>query len=101
MGFKKDRKGEVVITKLDEITLEKIALQTGGKYWKSTTGEDELEKIYNEITKMEKKELGSLQFSQFEDRFQYILIWAILLLVFEILISERKGIKREWLGRFM
>jgi Ca-activated chloride channel homolog len=100
-GFKKDRQGEVVITKLDEITLEKIALQTGGKYWKSSTGEDELEKIYEEISKMEKKELGSLQFSQFEDRFQYVLICAIFFLVFEIFISERKGIKHEWFGRFM
>lgn len=100
-GFKKDRKGEVVVTKLDEITLEKIALQTNGKYYRATAGEGELDKIYDEVSNMEKKELGSLQYSQFEDRFQYVLIFAIIFLVVEMIVSDRRVIKREWRGRFM
>jgi len=100
-GFKKDREGEVVITKLDELTLEKIALQTGGKYFRATSGEEELDKIYDEIFAMEKKELGSLQYSQFEHRFQYLLFPAILLFIIEILTPERKVVKRSWRGRFM
>ncbi|MBN1479746.1 VWA domain-containing protein [candidate division KSB1 bacterium] len=100
-GFKKDQQGEVVITKLDEFTLEKIALQTGGKYFRATSGEDELDKIYSEISQMEKKELGSLQFSQFEDRFQYFVAFAMLLLLFEFILPERIKVKREWRGRFM
>lgn len=100
-GFKKDRKGGVVVTKLDEITLEKIALQTGGKYYRATTGEAELDKIYDEISRMEKKQLASLQYSQFEDRFQYVLIFAILFLVIEMLLPERRVVKREWRGRFV
>lgn len=101
VGFKKDRQGEVVTSKLDEITLEKIALQTNGKYYRATGGEDELKKIYADISKMEKKELASVKFSQYEDRFQYILVFAIILLVAEIFIPERKKIKREWRGRFI
>ena len=100
-GFKKDKKGQVVITKLDEVTLEKIALQTGGKYYRATSGQEELDRIYEDVAKMEKKELGSMQFSQFEDRFQYIIIFAIILLIVEFLISEKKSVKREWRGRFM
>ena len=99
-SFKKDKKGEVVITKLDELSLEKIALQTGGKYYRASSGEEELEKIYDEIMKMEKKELGSLQFSQFEDRFQYLVVFALLLLALEIFLPERKAVRREWRGRF-
>jgi len=99
--FKKDRKGEVVITKLDEVTLEKIALKTGGKYFRATSGEDELDKIYDNIAGMQKKELGSMQFSQFEDRFQYLLAFSLILLVLEIFIPERKSVKHEWRGRFM
>ncbi len=101
MGFKKDKKGQVIISKLDEVTLEKVALQTGGKYFRSTSGEDELDKIYNEIDKMEKKELGSLKFSQFEDRFQYFIAMAVLFLVWEFVLPERRKIKQEWRGRFM
>ncbi len=100
-NFKKDKAGQVVITKLDERTLEKIALQTGGKYFRSTSGEEELEKIYDLIFKMDKKKLGSLQYSQFEDRFQYLLIFAILFLVIELFINDRKKIKRKWRGRFI
>ncbi len=100
-GFKKDKSGQVIITKLDEVTLEKIALQTGGKYYRATGGEDELQKIYDDINKMDKKELGSMQFSQFEDRFQYLLVFVILLLVWELLLSERRKVKQEWRGRFM
>jgi Ca-activated chloride channel family protein len=101
VGFKKDKKGEVVITKLDEVSLEKIALQTNGKYYRSSSGEEELGKIYDEISKMERKELGSMQYSQFEDRFQYLLIFAIILLTLEIIMPERKTVKKEWRGRFM
>ncbi len=100
-GFKKDRSGQVVISKLDEFTLEKIALQTGGKYYRASSGEDELDNIYDEIANMEKKELGSLQFSQFEDRFQYLVLLAFLLLMIEFLLPERVKVKQEWRGRFM
>lgn len=100
-GFKKDRQGQVVISKLDEMTLEKIALQTGGKYFRATGGESELDRIYDDISKMEKKELGSLKYSQFEDRFQYLVIIALILLSIEFGLPERVRVKREWRGRFM
>ncbi|MBN2012390.1 VWA domain-containing protein [candidate division KSB1 bacterium] len=99
-GFKKDKQGQVVTSKLDEITLEKIALQTNGKYYRASGSEAELTKIYNEISKMEKKELASVKFSQYEDRFQYVIVFAILLLVIEVLLPERKKVKHEWRGRF-
>lgn len=100
IGFKKDTKNQVVTSKLDELTLEKIALQTGGKYYRATGSESELKKIYDEIAKMEKKELASLKFSQYEDRFQYLLIFSIILLIAEVFISERRNVKEEWRGRF-
>lgn len=99
-GFKKDRQGETITSKLDEITLEKIALQTNGKYHRASAGEVELDDIYKEITKMEKKELGSMRFSQFEDRFQYPLGLAIFVLILEVLYPERKRVRQVWRGRF-
>ncbi len=100
-GYKKDRNGKVVMTKLDELTLEKIALETGGKYYRATPGEVELSKIYDEIFKMEKKKLRSKQYAQFEDRFQILLGFSIFLLILEYLIPERRRIKKEWKGRFV
>ncbi len=100
IGFKKDRTGKVVTSKLDELTLEKIALQTGGKYYRATGGEQELDRIYDEIMKMEKKELGSVQYTQFEDRFQYFVAIGLILLILELLIPERRKVQQEWRGRF-
>jgi Ca-activated chloride channel homolog len=99
-GFKKNRSGEVVMTKLDEVSLEKIALETGGKYYRATPGEVELERIYDDILKMEKKSLASRQFTQFEERFQIPLAFAIILLALEAALPERRRVKKEWRGRF-
>jgi len=99
-GFKKDRQGNVILTKLDQLTLEKIAFSSGGKFYLSVTGDTKLADIYKEISKMEKKELASMKFDQFEDRFQYLLIVAILLLVTELIVSERVRKRKEWYGRF-
>lgn len=100
IGFKKDRQGEVVMTKLDEITLEKIALETGGKYYRGSAGEVELERIYEEISAMEKKALASQQFAQFEDRHQVLIVLALLFVLIELLLPERRRLKGEWRGRF-
>jgi Ca-activated chloride channel family protein len=101
IGFKKDRQGSVVTTKLDIYTLQKIAFETGGKYYLASSSESELDEIYDEITSLEKKELVSKQFSQYEDRFQIFLAIGFLLLVAEILIPERRKVKAEWQGRFV
>jgi Ca-activated chloride channel family protein len=95
-GFKKDRQGNVVTTKLDVTTLQTIAFNTGGEYYISTAGETELRKIYEKINEMEKKELTSKQFSQYEDRFQIFIILALLVLIIETFLPIRlRKIKQE------
>jgi len=89
-GYKKDKSGEVVMTKLDEEMLQKIALITDGKYYHATASEFELDKIYGEIDRMDKKELSSRLFTQYEDRFQYFLGVAFILLCIELIIGDRK-----------
>lgn len=94
IGYKKDRSGQIVTTRLDVETLQKIAFETGGKFYISTTGNAELEKIYAEISAMEKKQLSSREFTQFEDRFQIFLAAALLLFMGEALMSERRSAKK-------
>ncbi len=93
IGFKEDRNGNKVMTKLDEETLKKIALNTDGKYYNATSGQLELQKIYAEIEQMEEKELRSMMFTQYEDRYQYILIIAFLLLIAEFMLTDRRVVK--------
>jgi len=92
VGFKKDNNGEVIVSKLDEATLQQISLTTGGKYYHATAGEIELDRIFEEIAQMEKKELEGTLVTRFDDRFQWPLILAIFLIVGEFFISEKKKI---------
>jgi Ca-activated chloride channel family protein len=98
--YKKDRRGNVVTTSLDEVLLQKIALATNGKYYHAEPGRFELEEVLKEINKMEKREMEGERFTQFEERFQIPLGIALVLLVAEMLISDRRRKKRAWSGRF-
>ncbi len=89
-GYKKDKAGEVVMTKLGEETLQKMALITDGKYYRVTAGESELDKIYDEINRMDKKELSGRLLTQYEDRYQYFLGIVLILLCLEFIIGDRK-----------
>ncbi|MFQ5449056.1 MAG: VWA domain-containing protein [Nitrospinaceae bacterium] len=91
-GFKKDANGEVVLTKLDESTLEKIALTTGGAYVRSITGDLDLKTIYldNIKPKIEKKELKTVRRKLWHERFQWMIFLGLMCLVIESLIDERK-----------
>lgn len=90
VGFKKDSQGEVIVSKLDEATLQRISLETGGKYYHATAGELELDRIFEEISQMEKKELEGTLRTVYDDRYQWPLLLAIILIVGEFFISERK-----------
>jgi Ca-activated chloride channel family protein len=97
--YRKDPDGKVVVSSLDERSLAEIATSTGGRYFRATTSESEIEDLYNDILGLEKKELESRLFQNYEDRFQYPLLLAILFLVMECLISEKHGREVTWLGR--
>jgi Ca-activated chloride channel family protein len=88
--FRKDRQGNVVVTKLDETALQNIASQTGGVYQRCSAGEDELKEIFAAISGLEKGELGMKRFTQYEHRYQPFLFLALLLVALEFLLSDRK-----------
>ena len=97
--YKKDKDGNLVMTKLDPVTLEKIAIEGHGKYFHAGTDLD-LSRIMTEIEHMEKRELGSSQLNIFEERYQIFLFIALLLLVVEFFIPERAWRTAAWKGRF-
>jgi Ca-activated chloride channel family protein len=89
-GFKKDHSGKPVITKLDESLLQKIASVGGGMYVRATNSEIGLKPIFDELSKIQKSEIETKQFTDYESRFQYFLGLAMLLLVLDLFIYEKK-----------
>lgn len=91
--FKKDREGEVVLSKLDEATLREIAKTTGGEYHRATASGKEIVQIVVAIEDMDKKELESKLMIRHMERFQIPAALALLALVGEFLLTDRKGDK--------
>lgn len=94
VGYKKDNMGGTVVTKLNENMLRQLASAGNGTYVRANNTEAGLNKIFEEINKMEKKEFESRVFSDYEDRFQYFMAIAVFLLIIEIFIVDRKS--RWW-----
>jgi Ca-activated chloride channel homolog len=90
-AYKTDEQGNIVLTKLDELTLQQIANDGNGKYYRGTSSGNELNQIYNDLAKIEKTEYGSTKITDYEDRFYYLLGVAILLLILEFFISEKRS----------
>ncbi len=90
IGYKKDSQGNIVLTKLDEATLQDIAQKGNGKYYLGSNTEDELDKIYSDLSNIEKSEYGSTRITDYEDRYYYLLIPAFLILIFEFFIPLNK-----------
>ncbi len=97
VGYKKDKDGNIILTKLDELVLQQIAQAGNGKYISAVNGRKQLETILDEIALMEKKEYASKIYTEYEDRFQYFLGFALFFLVMDFFISERKN---KWISKW-
>ncbi|MFA6597804.1 MAG: VWA domain-containing protein [Ignavibacteriaceae bacterium] len=91
VGFKQDENGNTVLTKLDETTLQQIASKGGGKYYLSSSYQNELDMIYKDLSSLEKTEYGSKRITDYDDKYFYFLIPALLFLVIELFLTDRKS----------
>ena len=90
-GFIKDSTGQYVTSKLDETTLAKIAELTGGIYAPLGGAGEGLDSIYQQkLSLIPKEELAERRHKIPIDRFEWPLASALLLLVIELLLGERK-----------
>lgn len=89
-GAKKDRQGQIVISKLDEKLLKNIAGETGGNYYRSTSGEIEVESLSSQIQNMSQKGFKKEKIFEYDENYQYFLVIALVLLFIEMILSERK-----------
>lgn len=89
--YKKDNSGGIVVSKLNEVMLQQIASAGNGMYVRANNSKTGLEKIYEEINKMSKDLIDSKTYSDYDDRYQYLAGLALLLLLIDFVIMERKN----------
>ena len=90
----KDNEGNIVVSRLDEATLRKIAAEGNGAYVHAGNEEFGLNPIIDDIRKMEDERYNSIVFEDFDEQYMYFFGAALLLFVLEMLIGERKHKRR-------
>jgi Ca-activated chloride channel homolog len=91
-GFFTDKDGNPVTTRMNPEMLSNIAVAGGGEYFTASTSNVGLDNLYNELSKLDKKEMGLQQYSEFDDQYSYFLWAALLTLLIDLFIFERKNI---------
>jgi Ca-activated chloride channel family protein len=90
IGYKKDKKGTVVMSKMDESLLLKMASSTGGEYFRAIDGNIDNSRLLDDLGALEHSKRSSKMNRQLEDRYQYFLFFGLLLLLAEFAIPETK-----------
>ena len=89
--FRKDKDGNVIVTRLNEQMCQEIAKAGNGMYIR-VDNSNSAEKILNEeISKLAKTDVESQVFTDFDEQFQALAWLVLILLVVEMLILERKN----------
>lgn len=90
-NYMKDNAGNVVITKLNEQMCQEIAAAGNGMYVRADNTNSALRALQKEIEKMNKTEMDSKVYSEYDEQFQ-ILAWiALILLIGDVLTLDRKN----------
>lgn len=97
-GYKSDDDGQVVLTRLNEKSLQDLAVATNGGYVRSISGDLDLEEIY---TQGIKKSFSDVNFSSEQKKiphyqFQFFLLLALIFFILEMLVTNRKKYWRQF-----
>ena len=87
----KDRDGNIVVTRLDEGTLQQMAEAGNGAYVHAGNEEFGLNPIIDDIRKMEAEKFNSVVFEEYDEQYMYFFAIALALFVIEMLIGERRA----------
>ena len=90
IGYMKDKDGNTVVTKLNADLLKQIAETTNGTAVRATSSDAGLENILEQIRKMGKKLISTKVYRDFDEQFEFFIVPALLLLLIDIFITEKK-----------
>lgn len=94
-GYKKDRDGNVILSKLNETMLRQLAAEGKGSYYNISSGNNIINAVMREIEQLQKTEFEESVFTEHQHYFQLFLLPAIILLIIEAFIGEQKSIFRK------
>ncbi|MBO4525797.1 MAG: VWA domain-containing protein [Bacteroidales bacterium] len=90
----KDKEGNIVVTKLDEGTLRKMAQAGGGAYVRAGNEEFGLNPIIDDLRRLEDEHFKSVVFEEYDEQYMYFVAAALVLLAVAFLIGDRRAKRR-------
>jgi Ca-activated chloride channel family protein len=90
LGYKKDRRGETVITQRKPAILEAVANAAGGRYLDGNKTEKPVDFIEELIANAQKNEFETTQYSDYKDQFQWFIGFGILFLLIDVFFLDKK-----------
>ena len=97
-GYRKDKDGNTVVTKLNREVLQEIAGKTDGIFVQATNADIGLNAILDKLAQLDKKQIDTKMYTDYEDQFQWFLGLALVLFIIEFFISERVS---QWFRKFL
>ena len=89
--FWKDREGSVVVSKLDEKTLQEIAAAGNGIYIRANNTSTGLKQLFREVEKMDKMEFNAIVYDEFNEQFGLVAGIALFILFIEMMILGKRN----------
>ena len=99
-GFLRDEDGSVVTTRVGEGALQRLADQAEATIVRASTDGTALDQLVDRIASGEGDEFEAREVTRFEEQYQLFLALALVLLLSEALLSDRRSEEHEWVGRF-
>ena len=90
-GFKKDRQGTVVVSRLSEDMCQEVAAAGGGMYVRADNSNTATRALEKEIDKLGKQEIETKVYSDYNEQYQSFIFIALLLLIIDFFIFSRKN----------
>lgn len=92
-GYRKDRNGNTVISRLNEEMLKRIAAAGNGAYVRATERSAGITELLGDLRAMDTREVGSYRYTAHEDQYRYPLGAGLLLILIGMLFGERRHTK--------
>jgi len=90
-SFRRDRQGNVVVTKLNEEMCQEIAVAGGGIYVRADNSVTAVKSLIDELDKLNKTEMDGMIYSEYNEQYAVIGWIVFVLLLLEVLLTERKN----------
>jgi Ca-activated chloride channel family protein len=99
-GYKRDKSGQVIMTKTNGAPLKDLAKLGQGSFYHASYESDVIKAVRGDIEKLQKSQFESGEVRSYNERYQPLLFVALILALVEIILGERRGVGRLWRGRF-